>query len=175
MGSWLANLSLLPRILNLFGYLNHLSMGRGLPCLDMQLSTRLSPSLREIVGRPVIVGASGGPIINEKPLEFWHKHVLDGWVGKMVLSTQPKSKFEYLLLYLESLNGKSFDISKKKITCYLLSIWITLVSCISLLYKLLTAEQVTFIWLKLTLTISFITLVVLHPPWLTGTYQKQKC
>ena len=55
---------------NVFGYLNHLSMGRGLPCLDMQLSTRLSPSLREIVGRPVIVGASGGPIINEKPLEF---------------------------------------------------------------------------------------------------------
>ena len=42
-------------------YLNHLSVGRGLPCLDMHVRTRLSPSLRDIEGNPDIVGASGGP------------------------------------------------------------------------------------------------------------------
>ena len=36
-------------------------MGRGLPCLDMHVRTRLSPSLRDIEGNPDIVGASGGP------------------------------------------------------------------------------------------------------------------
>ena len=42
-------------------YLNHLSVGRGLPCLDMHVRTRLSPSLKDIEGNPDIVGASGGP------------------------------------------------------------------------------------------------------------------
>ena len=36
-------------------------MGRGLPCLDMQVSSKMSPSLSVTVGNPVIVGASGGP------------------------------------------------------------------------------------------------------------------
>merc|ERR1719228_2060358 len=44
-----------------------------------------------------------------------------------------------------------------------------LVSWITSLNKLLTAEQVTFTWLKLTSTLSFITLEVLQPPSLTAT------
>lgn len=38
-----------------------MSVGRGLPCVDMHVRTRLSPSLRDIEGNPDIVGASGGP------------------------------------------------------------------------------------------------------------------
>ena len=42
-------------------YLSHFKVGRGLPCLEMQVSSRISPSLKVTVGNPVIVGASGGP------------------------------------------------------------------------------------------------------------------
>ena len=59
----LINLSLLLNItsIKVSSYLSHFKVGRGLPCLEMQVSSRISPSLRVTVGRPVIVGASGGP------------------------------------------------------------------------------------------------------------------
>ena len=44
-----------------WAYLYHLRVGRGLPCVERQVSTRLSPSLSEMAGRPVMLGASGGP------------------------------------------------------------------------------------------------------------------
>ena len=55
-------------------------MGRGLPCVDMHVRTRLSPSLRDIEGNPDIVGASGGPgnmKVSKLQIEKFSRNIID--------------------------------------------------------------------------------------------------